>query len=324
MSITLPHAASIAKAQYEDIRKSFNTEAVSFCAHYHERSGLPSEIPAHYHEYIELIYVIEGTFVATVSGRDFVLSGGDLLIVNANEPHSFYRKAESKFICLQFDPFLLFSSIRTSFEARFIMPFIISCSSPQRVVKKAELDTTSIPGLIQNVQNEYSQKDYGYELSVRSDICRIFLWFLRKWRAQGLEMEMKESVRNEDIERLEKVLEYIDQNYMNTVSADKMAKLCNMSYSYFSRFFKASVGRSFSEYLTYVRVTEAEKRLISTGKSISQIAYETGFSNASYFITQFKRYRNMTPKKFKQRLFNEDISLETPDDIEIVSTYASR
>lgn len=118
-------------------------------------------------------------------------------------------------------------------------------------------------------------------------------------------MGVTSSVRNEDIARLENVLGYIDQNYMRTVSAEKMARLCNMSYSYFSRFFKASIGRSFSEYLTYVRVTEAEKLLITTNKNVSQVAMETGFSNASYFITQFKKHRQMTPKKFKQRLLRD-------------------
>jgi len=295
----------VRNAQYEDIRKLFNTEAVSFCSHYHERSGHPSEIPAHYHEYIEMIYVMEGTFTATVSGREYTLIGGDLLLVNANETHSFHRHAESKFICLQFDPFLLFSTVRSTFEARFVMPFIMSCSSPQRVIPSRELAETEIPSLIEEVNQEYTEKDYGYELAVRANICRIFLWFLRKWRKQGVHMGVTSSVRNEDITRLESVLGYIDQNFMRTVSADKMARLCNMSYSYFSRFFKASIGRSFSEYLTYVRVTEAEKLLITTSKNVSQIAMETGFSNASYFITQFKRHRQMTPKKFKQRLLRD-------------------
>ena len=123
-------------------------------------------------------------------------------------------------------------------------------------------------------------------------------------------MGMTQSVRNEDIVRLESVLTYIDENYMRTVSAEKMASMCNMSYSYFSRFFKASIGKTFSEYLTYVRVTEAEKLLVSTGLNVSEIAMETGFSNASYFITQFKKHRNMTPKKFKQRLLIESGSAE--------------
>jgi len=308
MARTLVTPANRGNAQYEDIRQSFNTEAVAFASEYPEKSGYPGEIPAHYHEYIEIIYVIEGTFSATVSGREYSLLSKDLLLVNANETHSFSRHVECKFICLQFDPFMLFSTVRSTFEARFIMPFIMSCSSPQRVIHSDELTMTEIPSLIEEVYQEYAEKNYGYELAVRADICRIFLWFLRKWNNQGVKMGVTSSVRNEDIVRLEGVLSYIDQNYMRTVSAEKMSKLCNMSYSYFSRFFKASIGRSFSEYLTYVRVTEAEKLLITSSKNVSQIAMETGFSNASYFITQFKRHRQMTPKKFKQRLRHDAIT----------------
>ncbi|MBR5057184.1 MAG: helix-turn-helix transcriptional regulator, partial [Clostridiales bacterium] len=59
----------------------------------------------------------------------------------------------------------------------------------------------------------------------------------------------------------------------------------------FSRFFRHALGQTFSDYLLYVRLTEAEKLLITTSKSISQIALDTGFSTSSYFITQFKKHR---------------------------------
>lgn len=295
---------------YEDLRQMGIGEAVPFCTHLHTQGALCDEVGAHYHEYIEIIYVLSGTFMASVSGREFSISDGDLLLVNSKEPHAFRRFPQCRYICVQFDPYVLFSTSRTSFEARFIMPFIMSCSSPQRLIPAAELEQTDIGDMVLDVDREYTEKNYGYELAMRADICRIFLWFLRKWHDQGVRMGMTQSVRNEDIVRLESVLTYIDENYMRTVSAEKMASMCNMSYSYFSRFFKASIGKTFSEYLTYVRVTEAEKLLVSTGLNVSEIAMETGFSNASYFITQFKKHRNMTPKKFKQRLLIESGSAE--------------
>ncbi len=290
------------RAEYEDIHPNEKGESLPFYSHMHVQGPRCNEIGAHYHEYIEIIYVLEGTFMASVSGYEFSISDGDLLLVNSKEPHAFRLFPLCRYICLQFDPYVLFSTSRTTFEARYIMPFIMSTSSPQRVISSNELTKTNVGSLVEDAHNEYSSRKYGFELAVRADICQIFLWFLRKWHAQGLDLGMTSNMRNEDINRLESVLTFIDQNYMNTVSAEKMASLCNMSYSYFSRFFKASIGKTFSEYLTYIRVTEAEKLLVRTDKNVSQIAMETGFSNASYFITQFKRHRRMTPKKFKQRL----------------------
>ena len=54
------------------------------------------------------------------------------------------------------------------------------------------------------------------------------------------------------------------------------------------------------------RLTEAEKLLITTSRSISQIALDTGFSTSSYFITQFKKHKNITPKQLKQKIISSD------------------
>lgn len=293
------------EAQYEDIHHSDKGESIPFCSHLHVQGARCDEVGAHYHEDIEIIYVLEGSFLASVSGREYSISSGDLLLVNSKESHAFRRFPLCRYIYLQFDPYVLFSTSRTAFEARYIMPFIMSSSSPQRVITANELEKTNVGALVEDANREFCARKYGFELAVRSNIYQIFLWFLRKWHAQGVNMSITSSMRGEDVTRLESVLTYIDQNYMHTVSAEKMASLCNMSYSYFSRFFKASIGKTFSEYLTYVRVTEAEKLLVSSNMNVSQIALETGFSNASYFITQFKRHRHMTPKKFKQHLLIE-------------------
>jgi AraC-like DNA-binding protein/mannose-6-phosphate isomerase-like protein (cupin superfamily) len=292
--------------QFEDMRNKGKGDTIPFYSHMHIQGSQQDEVSAHYHEYIEIIYVLSGSVMASVNGNEFTISDGDLLLINAKESHAFRRYTNCRYICLQFDPFVLFSTSRTSFESRFIMPFIMSCSSPQRVISSDELMKTNVGALVEDANREFNMKEYGFELAVRSNICQIFLWFLRKWHAQGLNLGIASSMRSEDIARLEGVLTYIDDNYMRTVSAEKMAVMCSMSYSYFSRFFKSSIGKTFSEYLTYVRLTEAERLLVSTGKNVSQIASDTGFANASYFITQFKKHRQMTPKKFKKKLMMDD------------------
>lgn len=298
------------QAEYEVITQTGRDEPVPFVSHIHSHSTPIDEISAHYHEYIEIVYGLFGTFLVSVNGQEHSISEGDVLFVNSKEPHAFRRIPNSGYICLQFSPDLLFSTSRTSFEARYIMPFIMSSTSPQRHFSADELAGSDMGKLVNDVNREYIDAGYGYELAVRSDICRIFLWFIRKWKSQGVNIGISSSVRSEDLNRLESVLNFIDKNYMHPISADKMAMMCNMSYSYFSRFFKTTIGKTFSEYLTFVRVTEAEKLLVSTGYNVSQIAMETGFSNASYFITQFKKQRHMTPKKFKQKLLIENSTSE--------------
>lgn len=93
---------------------------------------------------------------------------------------------------------------------------------------------------------------------------------------------------------------HIDLNYKYDITAESAAKICNMSYSYFSRFFKTVMKKTFNEYLNFIRIVEAEKLLLTTNLNITEIAHETGFSTSSYFIQQFKRHKKISPKQFKK------------------------
>ena len=296
-------------ALYEDLHRANLSGAIASCLHFLDKGNPCREIAPHYHDFIEIIYGIHGRFSATMADREVEVNEGDMLLINVNEIHAFRHFEPCEYYCLQFDPALFFSSPAYSTGAKYILPFLMSTSvGPSRLIsnsllaKKEELEGTQIPDYIRDYHEEFSKQEPGYELAIRADIYRIFLWYLRRMEKNGISLQNTSNVRQEDIIRLNSVLDFIHENYTQPVLAEKMAKMCNMSYSYFSRFFRHCMGQTFSDYLLYVRLTEAEKLLITTSKSISQIALDTGFSTSSYFITQFKKHRHITPKQLKQKI----------------------
>ena len=93
---------------------------------------------------------------------------------------------------------------------------------------------------------------------------------------------------------------FIIDNSKEEISIQSVSDMCNISYSYFSRIFKQITKHSFSEYLNYVRISEAEKLLLSTDLSMTEIAIQTDFSTPSYFIQQFKLHKFISPKQFRK------------------------
>lgn len=79
------------------------------------------------------------------------------------------------------------------------------------------------------------------------------------------------------------------------------AAYCGLSYNHFSASFKKAVGRSFSDYITLLRLSEAEKLLISTEQSITDIALSCGFSSTSHFISRFKAQKGITPGQLRKK-----------------------
>lgn len=106
--------------------------------------------------------------------------------------------------------------------------------------------------------------------------------------------------------RIEKVMEYLSENFDKPISLAEAAGLTMMAESAFSRFFKARTGMTFIDSLTEIRLGHASRLLIDTTKSISEIAYETGFNNISNFNRIFKKKKGCTPKEFKKSYSAEE------------------
>ena len=102
--------------------------------------------------------------------------------------------------------------------------------------------------------------------------------------------------------RMGQVMSFILSNSQSQISLQEVAAMANLSKEAFCRFFKARTGKTFTEFLNQVRVHTATKLLQETDLPISQIAFESGFQNLSYFNRIFKKIHGQSPKDFRSRL----------------------
>ncbi|ROT08682.1 AraC family transcriptional regulator [Lepagella muris] len=103
-----------------------------------------------------------------------------------------------------------------------------------------------------------------------------------------------------DSRRVLKVQEYIDNNYKDEIRLSDLADLVGMTPTAFSRFFKLRTGRHVSEYIIDVRLGHATRALVDSTHSISEISFECGFNNISYFNRIFKKRKGCSPKEFRE------------------------
>lgn len=101
-------------------------------------------------------------------------------------------------------------------------------------------------------------------------------------------------------DRMGKVHEYVMNHFQGKVSLDEAADLANLSVSAFSRFFKSRMNRSFSDFLTEVRIAHACKLLNTTDMTISEIAFSSGFFTLSNFNRLFRQRMKKTPRTYRQ------------------------
>ena len=105
--------------------------------------------------------------------------------------------------------------------------------------------------------------------------------------------------------RMDKIYDFIMNNYQTKITVKQLASMVNMSESAFSHFFKKSTNRSFSQFLTDTRLTQACKLLLETQNSVREICYQCGYTNLSNFNRLFKKYKGMAPVAYRSQLSYE-------------------
>ena len=95
-------------------------------------------------------------------------------------------------------------------------------------------------------------------------------------------------------------LYYIENHYYENISLDIVADIAGFSSGHFSRVFQSQLGKSYSEYVVAVRLKHVKELLLTTNKSITEIALDTGYSHASNLTEQFKKKIGMTPLSYRK------------------------
>jgi two-component system response regulator YesN len=97
-----------------------------------------------------------------------------------------------------------------------------------------------------------------------------------------------------------KVINFLEENFSKDISLEDAAREVNMSYHYFSKFFKEQVGENFVDYLTNLRIRKAKELLKNSSLSVKEVSYKVGYSDPNYFSKIFKKVTGVTPTEFKE------------------------
>ena len=100
--------------------------------------------------------------------------------------------------------------------------------------------------------------------------------------------------------RLKRLLEYVEQSYSEPIPLEKAASIAALESSYFSSYFHAKVGITFTDWLRQIRVKKAMELIKASDFSITEVAYEVGFRDLRAFERAFKKHTQMTPMQFKK------------------------
>lgn len=144
-----------------------------------------------------------------------------------------------------------------------------------------------------------STQGYGYHLAVKGRFLVMFSILLANG-AYTTNLKGKDC-STVNIERLKKVILYIQEHYQSKITIDALAEQVNMSRHYFCRFFKKATGMTPIDYINSYKADRAAALIETTDISIMEAGMESGFDNFSYFIRTFKKFKNRTPSDYRKQ-----------------------
>ena len=290
------------EARKEELRKSGGMERSIDCLIQNRvaaNQGVSYTPYAHYHEYIELLYGLSGEAKAWIGSQSYTLAEGDLLIVNAGEPHDVTPGAsQSSYYVIKFLPKLLYAQGQSISVIRYLLPLWQKQVGFRPALRKADLQGSGVDGWIREIRKEWEARSPGYELIAHANIMQIFVWVLRHC-CTDLENTTKVPVQLQMA--LQIALEETPK-HLEDWTAREAAQACGFSYNYFSHIFKQAFGITYTAYLESVRLQSAERMLLTTDTDITGIAEAVGFGTVSYFIERFRKNYGVSPRVFRARM----------------------
>ncbi|MBO5339455.1 MAG: helix-turn-helix transcriptional regulator [Oscillospiraceae bacterium] len=253
----------------------------------------------HYHEYVEILYVLEGEYELKLNGTVTRLPRHSMFVLLPGEPHCTRRLCPTQsLLCIKFLPQVLYSSEPDSTALEHAIPFVLERFSQRRLFDPDTLKGTPIPGAFEALRREQLEPRFGYELALRSHVLQIFLWIFRHWHETAGSPPLTLPNATAAV-ILSRAREYVRENYA-TASLSGVARACGLSYGYFSRLFSTYMKTSFNSYVNLVRVERSRQLLVSTDMSITEIALTVGFSSTSHYIQTFRRHQSISPNRYRK------------------------
>lgn len=283
---------------YHETRKPIESEQYLYECTLQQRMGRATVARPHIHECFEALYCTQGSFHLRIGGRPFDLHTGDMALIDPMEAHQTQAAGagENAYIVLKFMPQVLYSAEQPLHEMGTLLPYLRFGDTheklfPAQAVREAGMDAT-----FGEIYREFAQRGYGYALATRAGIGRLFVWVLRRWH----ERNAVEALSETSVRLLERAFVFIERNYAQEITMRDAARACDMSYTAFSRFFSRYARQGFAQTLLQVRLKKAMFLLLTTELSTTEIAMQTGFSTASYFIQRFREVNGMTPGRYRR------------------------
>lgn len=255
---------------------------------------------AHWHNSFELIEVVEGKFFCNVDGSEFLINKGNICIINRGRLHHIYTEDHNAFKCRKktiiFNPDYFIKD--ENIYEKYILPLLEKDAFAHiqfNIKKGIGLDINALMKEIEALEDE---KPIGYELEEYSLIYKVIRYLYLAYQSSKQTIHTAYDA-NVQIQR--NMTSFIHEHFNSKIGLEDIAEAGQVSKSTCIRLFHKYTGKSPVDFLNNYRLQMSAEKLVTTSEQITEIAYDCGFGQPSYFNRLFLKEYNMTPNQYRKQ-----------------------
>jgi len=254
----------------------------------------------HGHEYSELNIVLSGSATHVTDYEDYQIEAGDVFVITGENQHGFRDCKNLRLAIVQFDPEELKEHLS---ELNKLMGyhglFDIEARSPQKMTyrQRFRLETDDFlccQNIFNSLKTEFEEQTSGYKTVIRGLFVQLVCYLSRYYeKANANDDRFAVSMAN--------VVSHICKHYRTAIRIEDLAEISGLSVSQMQRRFKLIYNTTPVKMMNVLRTEEAVRLLEESDLDLNEIAQQIGYSAASFFSTQFKQMRGMTPREYRKK-----------------------
>lgn len=258
----------------------------------------------HIHEFVELIFVMEGQATHLIQDAAFDLRAGDVFMINPGEMHEYVLKDDQRIEivnCLFQPDFIPSSLLREmqlsdSLDFFYVQPFL---NGEARFHHKLNLQGAAAKeamDLLEEIEREMRRRHPGFQPLIRLKMVELFILLSRHYNMR----KDKPETRSPGELLVRRVCGYVERHYNQKITLALLSDLFHIGERQLNRQFNKYIGTSVIHYLHRIRIDHAKRLLADTDEKIAAIAELVGYEDPAFFTKLFTREANCPPGKYRE------------------------
>ena len=258
----------------------------------------------HKHSFFELIYILDGIGTHSINAGNYHFSKGDLFLLAPGDEHSFSIKEHTQFCLILFNKTYFSKGHFSNFErvnfSDFFNKIEFTLTNSNFLNKKLfekKPEKKLVKGIINQIVTEFNQRSDFYEMIVQSNVLNLLCLVVREIRSN---LPQPHAGNDYDKSAAE-IMHYIQDNILDRdkLTIANLSAHFSASKNHLSAVFRSATGFSIKDYILNYKMNLIKHRLQYSSQTISEIAFELGFTDESHLNKLFRQRQNTTPRQYR-------------------------